>query len=107
MQPDSRHAKAPGLRPRIFASPQTNDARRLPIHLHAFSSTHRWRGPARQHHRIAAIPLSSSPHFLIRDLQLPSGLIFPPANLSSETVVLVEEMSLPANAAVSYNPGRP
>jgi len=35
MQPDNRHAKAPGLRPRIFASPQTTDARSLPIHLHA------------------------------------------------------------------------
>src|SRR5207247_4155039 len=41
MQPDSRHAKAPELRPRIFASPQTTDARWLPIHLHALSSTHR------------------------------------------------------------------
>src|SRR5712671_3043747 len=58
MRPDSRHAKAPGLRPRIFASPQTTDARWLPIHRHALSSTHRWRDPARQPHRIAAIPFS-------------------------------------------------
>ena len=35
MQPDSRHARAPGLRPRIFASPQTTGARWLPIHPHA------------------------------------------------------------------------
>src|SRR6266478_3912563 len=41
MQPDNRHAKAPGLRPRSFASPQTTDARWLPIHRHALSSTHR------------------------------------------------------------------
>ena len=48
MQPGSRHAKARGLRPRIFASPQTTDARWLPIHPHALSSTHRWRDPAQQ-----------------------------------------------------------
>src|SRR5262252_8071726 len=65
MQPDSRHAKAPGLRPRIFASPQTIDARWLPIRLHAFSSTHRWRDPARQRRRIATIPFSSSLRFLL------------------------------------------
>jgi len=47
-QPDSRHARAPGLRPRIFASRQTTDARWLSIHLLALSSTHRWRDPARQ-----------------------------------------------------------
>src|SRR5438094_4720624 len=51
MQLDSRHAKAPGLRPRIFASTQTTDARWLPIHLSALSSTHRWRDPARQRRR--------------------------------------------------------
>ncbi len=33
MPPDSRHAKVPGLRPRIFASPQTTDARWLPTPL--------------------------------------------------------------------------
>src|SRR5579885_274463 len=41
MQPDSRRAEAPGLRPRTFALPQTTDARWLPIHLHALSSTPR------------------------------------------------------------------
>src|SRR5258708_26478972 len=73
MQPGSRHAKAPGLRPRIFASPQTTDARWLPIHRHALSSTHRWRDPARQRRRIAAILFSSSLHFF-RDLRLRSTL---------------------------------
>src|SRR2546428_3580855 len=65
MRPDSRHAKAPGLRPRIFASPQTTDARWLPIHRYALSSTHRWRDPARQRRRIAAILFSSSLYFLL------------------------------------------
>src|SRR2546427_10602163 len=64
MQPDSRHAKAPELRPRIFASPQTTDARWLPIHLHALSSTHRWRDPARRRRRIATAPFSLSLYFL-------------------------------------------
>jgi hypothetical protein len=32
--------KLPDFRPRTFASPQTSDARWLPIHLHAVSSTH-------------------------------------------------------------------
>src|SRR5271165_4108276 len=72
MQPDSHHAKAPGLRPRTFALPQTTDARWLPIHLHAVSSTLRWRDPARQRHRIAAIPISSSPHLFFRGLRLGS-----------------------------------
>src|SRR5947209_5067187 len=73
MRPDSRHTKAPGLRPRIFASPQTTDARWLPIHRHALSSTHRWRDPARQRRRIVAIPFSSSLHFF-RDLRLRNTL---------------------------------
>src|SRR3981081_2331980 len=73
MQPGSRHAKAPGLRPRIFASPQTTDARCRPIHLRALLSTHRWRDPARQRRLIAAVPFSSSPHFF-RDLRLGSTL---------------------------------
>src|SRR6266436_1627080 len=65
MQPGSCRAKAPGLRPRIFALPQTTDARWLPIHHHALSSTHRWRDPARQRRRIAAILFSSSLYFLL------------------------------------------
>src|SRR5882762_518522 len=73
MQPGSRRAKAPGLRPRIFASPQTTDVRWLPIHLSALSSTHRWWDPVRQRRRIAAIPFSSSLHFF-RDLRLRSTL---------------------------------
>src|SRR6266436_2807981 len=60
IQPDSRHAKAPGLHPRTFASLQTTDARWLPIHLHALSSTHRWRDRARQRRSIETIPFSSS-----------------------------------------------
>ena len=47
MLPDSRHAKAPELRLRIFALPQTIDARWVPSHLHALSSTNGWRDPAR------------------------------------------------------------
>src|SRR6266568_8686625 len=105
MQPGSRHTKAPGLPPRIFASPQTTDARWLPIHLHALSSTHRWRDPARQRRRIAAIPFSSSPTLCSRDLWLGSTLTFPAAK-PLVWDFLVEGVSLPANAAVSYNPDR-
>jgi hypothetical protein len=35
MQPDSRHAGAPGPRLRISALPQTTDAQWLPMDLHA------------------------------------------------------------------------
>src|SRR5262249_40082127 len=59
MQPDSRRAQAPGLRPRTFASPQTTDARSLPIRPHALSTTHQWRDPALQRRRIAAVASSS------------------------------------------------
>src|SRR5215468_3798779 len=65
MPPDSRHAKAPGLRLRTFASPQTIDARWLPIRPHAPSSTHQWRGPARERRPIATSPFSSSLAFLL------------------------------------------
>src|SRR5215472_15306322 len=60
MRSDSRHAKAPGLRLRIFASPQTTSARRLPIHLRALSSSHRWRDRAPQRRSIETIPFLSS-----------------------------------------------
>src|SRR5882724_10014123 len=73
MRRDSRHVKAPGLRPRIFASSQTTDARWIPIRLHAFSSMYRWRDRARQRRSIAAIPISSSLHFF-RDLRLRNTL---------------------------------
>src|SRR5438477_10627319 len=63
MQPGSRHARAPGLRPRISASLQTIDARWLPIRPSALSSTHRWPDRARRRRRIAAIPFSSSRRF--------------------------------------------
>ena len=39
------------------------------LHLHALSSTHRWRDPARQRRSIAVIPFSSSLHFpLLRSM---------------------------------------
>ena len=63
MRLDSRHVEVRGLRLRIFASPQTNGARWLPIHLHALSSTHRWRDRARQRRSIETIPFSSSWRF--------------------------------------------
>src|ERR1700721_2076333 len=46
MRRGSRHAQAPGLRPRNFASPQTSDVRWLPIHRHVLSSRHQWRDPS-------------------------------------------------------------
>src|SRR5436309_12393156 len=60
MQSYSRHTKAHGLRLRIFASPQTTDERWLPVHLHALSSTHRWRDRALQRRSIERIPFLSS-----------------------------------------------
>jgi hypothetical protein len=64
-QPDSRHARGPGIRLRIFASPQTTDARWLLNHLCALSSTHRWQDPARHRRCIAAIPFASPVHFFL------------------------------------------
>src|SRR5579864_5440969 len=63
MQSDSRHAKAPGLRLRIFASPQTTSARSRPNHLHALSSSCRWPDHARQRRSIETIPFSWSWRF--------------------------------------------
>ena len=48
MQPDSRHARPPGLHLRIFALPQTTHVRLLPVHLHASSTTHRSRDRVRE-----------------------------------------------------------
>src|ERR1700737_631916 len=50
MQPGSRHAKAPGLRPRICASPQTTAARWPPnspacSFIHASMAGSRWTAP--------------------------------------------------------------
>jgi hypothetical protein len=36
------------------------------VHIHALSSTHRWRDRIRRHRRIVPIPFSSSLHFAIR-----------------------------------------
>src|ERR1700757_4918484 len=63
MQSDSRHAKAPGLRLRIFASPRTTSARSRPIHPHALSTSHRWPDHARQRRSIETIPFSWSWRF--------------------------------------------
>src|SRR5215472_15508590 len=75
MQSDSCHARAPGLRLRIFASPQTTSARWLPIHLHALSSSHRWPDHARQRPSIETIPFSWSSRFQSR-LPVPRGHTF-------------------------------
>src|SRR3974390_1929297 len=88
MQLDSRHAKAPGLRPRTFASPQTTDARWLPIHLHALSSTRRWRDPARQRRRIAAIPFSSSLAFLVSGSMVTLHPYLPSSKSSHDRIFL-------------------
>src|SRR5262249_12612308 len=70
--PDSRHAKAPGLRLRIFASLQTTRPRWRPIRLHVPSSTYQWRDRTRERRRIATIPLFSSLHFRRESLLLHS-----------------------------------
>ena len=68
LDPDYRYSGRNVDRHRIFASPQTTDARWLQTHLHALSSTHRWLHPARQRRRIAAIPFSLTLRFLLFEI---------------------------------------